>query len=233
VLDSIFFIAFLAGFYALFGTKMLGPSDLASAYGAEWRNTFRTAYIVMTVYGMFFFYGLFIDPSKVKGFLAFVTRIGIFRKYREKALDLGLEFVKASKEMARENLFFHLKAFALTISAWTSRFLLLVCLIVAIVHVSPEGFIENLVLFARIQAMYVMMALSPTPGGTGIAEFVFGGFLRDYVPIGIAFVIAFIWRLMAYYTYLLIGAVIVPNWIGKVIKKEKAAKVIYSDKPDK
>jgi hypothetical protein len=38
---------------------------------------------------------------------------------------------------------------------------------------------------------------------------------------------------MAYYTYLLIGAVIVPNWIGKVIKKEKAAKVIYSDKPDK
>ena len=70
--------------------------------------------------------------------------------------------------------------------------------------------------------MYVIMAFSPTPGGAGFAEVLFGGFLSDYVNSGtLALIIAFIWRLFTYYLYLLVGVVVIPNWIKNVINDRK------------
>jgi uncharacterized membrane protein YbhN (UPF0104 family) len=72
-------------------------------------------------------------------------------------------------------------------------------------------------LYARLQAMFIIMAFSPSPGGAGFAEFVFGDFLSDFVNIpSVALIIALVWRVMSYYLYLAAGAVIVPNWIRNV-----------------
>ena len=64
--------------------------------------------------------------------------------------------------------------------------------------------------------MYIVTLFSPTPGGAGIAEIVFGGFLSDYIPATTALVIAFLWRILTYYSYLLAGAFVVPNWINNL-----------------
>ena len=66
-----------------------------------------------------------------------------------------------------------------------------------------------------------MMAFSPTPGGAGFAEIVFNGFLSDYVPAGISIIIAFMWRGLTYYAYLIAGVVVVPNWIRNLINRRK------------
>ena len=72
--------------------------------------------------------------------------------------------------------------------------------------------------------MFVLIIFSPTPGGAGFVEYVFGNFLTDFVPIGIAPIISFIWRLFAYYSYLFVGAIIVPNWFRGVIARRNAVK---------
>ena len=73
--------------------------------------------------------------------------------------------------------------------------------------------------------MYAVTAFSPTPGGAGIAEVLFGGFFTDYISAGIATVVALVWRLITYYPYLIAGALIIPNWVGKVMayRNEAAA----------
>ena len=77
-------------------------------------------------------------------------------------------------------------------------------------------------LFSRLEMMFVIMAFSPTPGGAGFAEIVFFGFIKDYVPLkGIALIIASVWRLLTYYSYLLIGTIIIPNWIRNIINERK------------
>lgn len=55
--------------------------------------------------------------------------------------------------------------------------------------------------------------ISPTPGGTGVAEFAFNGFLQDFIPVGLARLLVVLWRLISYYPYLFIGAFVLPHWL--------------------
>ena len=97
--------------------------------------------------------------------------------------------------------------------AWSRRFLVVNALIIAIVPGGYGGLTDQLEIFGRQMAMYVIMAFSPTPGGAGLAEIVFDGFLSDFVPTGISLIIAFLWRLLTYYSYLFAGAIVVPAWL--------------------
>ena len=49
-----------------------------------------------------------------------------------------------------------------------------------------------------------------------MAEYLFGEMLSDYIKNGtLALSLAFLWRLISYYPYLIIGMIILPRWIGK------------------
>ena len=126
--------------------------------------------------------------------------------------------------MKQEKWSFHLAAFLSTATAWSCRFLLLNCLIIAIVDTTATDFLTQAGLYSRLETMFVIMAFSPTPGGAGFAEIVFGGFLSDYVPVGISLIIAFMWRGLTYYAYLFAGVIIVPNWVRKLLNKRKKKK---------
>ena len=74
---------------------------------------------------------------------------------------------------------------------------------------------DQLLIFGRQLTMWVILLISPTPGGAGVAEFAFNGFLGDLIPFGLAGILALLWRLFSYYPYLFIGALILPGWIQK------------------
>lgn len=85
---------------------------------------------------------------------------------------------------------------------------------------------QHFLIFARQLVMWIMMLVSPTPGGSGFAEFVFSKYLGEFLPsAGVAIAMAILWRLISYYPYLFIGAFIVPKWIarsfGKTSKQTK------------
>jgi uncharacterized protein (TIRG00374 family) len=82
---------------------------------------------------------------------------------------------------------------------------------------------DHFLLFARQLVISNMLLLSPTPGGSGIAEVLFKTYLGDFIPIGgaITIILALIWRLISYYPYLIAGAIIVPRWLRDNFKNNK------------
>ena len=71
-------------------------------------------------------------------------------------------------------------------------------------------------IFARQLLMWIMMLISPTPGGSGFSEWVFTQYLGDFIPeAGLTIALALIWRLISYYPYLFIGMYMLPKWIKK------------------
>lgn len=221
ILDTIFFVSTLPILVLLFGPNIIRPNLISWDNLDGWGYAFVGAYCLMATYGTLFFYGLFVNPKQLKRFLTWVTGFGFLKRYKEKAIKLGADIIVASKEMKREKWTFHLSAFLATATAWSCRFLLLNCLIIAIVDSTSIDFTTQASLYARLETMFVIMAFSPTPGGAGFAEIVFGGFLKDYVPQGISLIIAFMWRGLTYYAYLFAGVIVVPNWVRNLLNRRK------------
>src|SRR5690554_8116287 len=92
-------------------------------------------------------------------------------------------------------------------------------LIVTFFGVSWLNWDEHFLVFGKQLVIWIMMLVSPTPGGSGFAEYAFHGFLGYLIPAGTGIAMAFIWRLISYYSYLIIGVFILPKWIKKHITK--------------
>lgn len=223
VLDTMFFLSTLPILYLFFGPSMIRPHVAGEKLDA-WAYTFFVAYVMMFIYGSFFFYGLFKNPRQIKSLMMWFTNFKWLRRYKEKAAKLGDDIAIASVEIWKQKWTFHATAFLSTAAAWSCRFLLLNCLIIGFVNTTPVDFFTQSKLYARLETMFVIMAFSPTPGGAGFAEIVFNGFLNDYVPKGISLIIAFLWRLETYYAYLLAGVIIIPGWLANIIRKRKLKK---------
>jgi uncharacterized protein (TIRG00374 family) len=66
-----------------------------------------------------------------------------------------------------------------------------------------------------------MMMVFPTPGGTGLSEVIFLEYMKIFIPTGFVSIMTVIWRLICYYPYLFIGAVILPGWINRSFKHHR------------
>jgi uncharacterized protein (TIRG00374 family) len=221
VTDTFFFITTLIFLYLIVGPPMLRPGITSVTEIDRWGTSFLIGYVVMLIYGSFFAYGLFIDPHRPRKALEWVTRFRLLRRFREQALETGQEFVEASREVVRKTWQFHVLVGISTIVAWSCRFMLLICIVLAFVPGAVFDGVTQLIQFARIESMFVIMEFSPTPGGSGIAEYAVSEYLTDWVPAGIVLIVAFIWRLLEYYSYLAIGAIVVPNWLRKVYRRPR------------
>ena len=227
ILDTIFFLTTIPLLFFIIGPEIIRPNMQSFNDIDGWGFTFIGSYILMFTYGSIFFYAMFVNPKPMKKLLVAGTKLRWFRRWRHNAIDLGNDLIKASKEMKFKNWKFHLGGFLSTATAWSCRFLLLNCLVIAFVDTTPLDINSQVQLYARLEAMFVIMAFSPTPGGAGFAELVFFGFIKDYVSVkGVALLIASIWRLFTYYAYLLIGAVIIPNWIRTILNQRKKMRLL-------
>ncbi|MCB9081056.1 MAG: flippase-like domain-containing protein [Lewinellaceae bacterium] len=225
VLDSLFFLTNLPLLFLFFGANMIRPGLTGWQDLGGWGQYFVFSYLLMFAYSSVFYYGLFINPRQLKRLLTGVTRIRFLQRFQARAAQLGEEMIVASGELKKQTWYFHLAAFTATGVAWSCRFLLLNCLIIAFVTGIATDFWNQFALYARLETMFVIILFSPTPGGAGFVEVLFGGFLTDYVSNKtLATVISTIWRLLAYYSYLFAGVIIVPNWIRKRVNERRLRK---------
>ena len=233
ILDTAFFVLTLPVLFLLFGTNMIRPGMQTLGDMDGWGYYFILAYVLMLVYGSVFYYGLFHSPRQIRRLLVWVTGFKWLRRFRSNAEALGSEMILAGAELRREKFGFHALAFLSTATAWSCRFLLLSCLIVAFFPDLPRDVLTQLGLYARLETMFVIVAFSPTPGGAGFVEVLFTKFLTDYVPNATySTIIAFLWRLFTYYSYLLVGAFIIPNWLRQTLNRRKAkrrARIVQSE----
>jgi uncharacterized protein (TIRG00374 family) len=219
VLDSSFFILTLPVLLLLYGPPMLYPgmknySDVGLASG-----TFFVTYGLMFSYLSVLVFFLLIKPRYAKTVLNWLARWPFLKKWSARLTLLGEEFNLAAEEIRQRDWRYHLNVIIGTVGAWTCKFIMINCLIIAVVPSTPVDGATQAFIYARLVAMFIIMAFSPTPGGAGLAEMALVGFTSDYVPAGIGLVVALLWRGMAYYGYLLLGAIVVPGWVAAKVKK--------------
>ncbi len=229
-LDGLFFAIvapltyYMAGKDNLFSS--VDPNSInAVSFGKGLFYFFWLVYFCVLAYKVLIAYALFINPNSVKRLLIRIFSIRFLRKWRLGALDTGNQLLIASSELKNKHVKFWLGAFGATVVSWTARFTIVNCLILAFHDVKIDNAmaattqvipINDFIVYARQVVMGIIMLGSPTPGGSGVAEFMFTDFLSEFIPMGLASTLGFIWRLVSYYPYLIIGAIILPRWIKRV-----------------
>lgn len=216
--DELFFaiifplLLLFVGSNAIFGVEMGSQLMLFALIGFGVKLAFLLALS----------YGLFVNPHGLKWALSNIFRLPVLRRWRDGAIKAGDDIILSSAEIKHYNWSFWFKAFAATTLSWSSRYLVANALFMAFFAVG-----DHLLLFARQLAMWIMMLVAPTPGGSGFAEYIFSNFLGDIIPVdssmqvGAAALIALLWRVVTYYPYLLIGAVILPRWLRTRFKVKR------------
>jgi len=154
---------------------------------------------------------LFVLPRQFKKLIVFLFHFPFLRRWQSKAEKMGNDLITASKEMRGQSFAFWVKNLFVTFVAWTARFFIINCIIMAFM---PS--VDHFALFSRQMIMWVVMLISPTPGSSGIAEWMFSDYLGMFVLVGLAPLLAVIWRLMTFYYYLIIGSLVLPVWVRRV-----------------
>lgn len=172
---------------------------------------FIVAYCIKLLICVILIIGLFFHPQLIRSLIIRIFRLPFLRKWHKSAVKTGDDLMISAKEIKKKTFSFWWPPIVATILSWCSRYLVINALFMAFFHVD-----DNLLIFARQFVMWVVMIISPTPGGVGVAEYMFNEYLSDLIPfafIGIGPVIVLIWRLLTYYNYLCIGAILVPRWV--------------------
>ena len=178
-------------------------------------------YLLKLVYLIILSYGLFKNPRSLKYIIMKLFKWRILRKWRHDANEAGTDIIRNSKELRMKPFIFWFKTFGTTFLSWTSRYWLVNAILVAF-WFGNYDWGQHILIFARQLVMWIMMLVTPTPGGSGFAEFIFTEYLGNFLPgAGLAVALAILWRLISYYSYLLIGIFIVPRWIARNFGKSK------------
>lgn len=226
ILNTCFFIFSITFLLLIFGFNVIHPSFHSFNDNSQIGHTFLILFTVITTYGLLFAFGLFVSPVQFKKLLMLITSIPFLKKYRDGAIKMGDEMITASNEIKSWPVSYHLKLFGLTLLAWACRFLIVNCLLIALVTNANYHFYDQFKIFGRQVIMFIFMMFSPTPGASGFAEVFFGNFIGDYIPKSAAVIIALIWRFLTYYAYLIFGVIVLPQWLAGVMKKRREDRVI-------
>ncbi len=222
-LDELYFSLMFPIIFILFSNNDLFVIQGAETYINQFFYFALIGYLFKFSWTIFMAYSIFVNPKLIGKFISTIFKLWILKKWRNKAVKFGEDFKISSDQLKSKPLKFWLKAGLATFLSWTSRYWVLNFLILALVSSliieRVDYFVpiaEHLLIFARQLIMWIMMLVIPTPGGSGFIETVFLNYMADFIPVvGFVAIMALVWRLVTYYPYLIIGAIISPKWVNK------------------
>jgi hypothetical protein len=222
-LDELYFVImlplmlFIVGKTALFTTSLQGTgisflNELALFAGI--------GYTIIFIWVVLVGYGLFFNPEGISRLINKIFSLPIIKRWKEAAGRAGNDIIESSHQLKKRPFSFWIKAITATFLSWTARYWVVNAILVAFFTIN-----HHFLIFARQLVTWIMMIISPSPGGSGFAELILGRYISDQIPVdsliagNIALAIAIIWRIISYYPYLIIGALIVPGWIERKFVK--------------
>lgn len=230
LLDELFYILTVIVVLVAIGSEDLFPVSMQKTL---FGTTFGTQGIFWIGYGFIvvlttsILVAVFTLPRGFKYLLLQIFRLPILRRWRYHVINVGDDIITTSEELKGKPLKYWLKAFGATYVSWTARYIVVNFLILAFASADSgllNGFSDQVLIYARQLVMWVIMLISPTPGSSGVAEFAFSGFLKEFIPLGLVGALALLWRLISYYPYLFIGAIILPRWLRATSPKHKKSR---------
>jgi len=226
-LDELYFVLMFPVLFIFLGGDKLFMQD-SMLMGKPWylNELFLFAligYTIKLVWVILVAYGIFFNPEGLRKLIIKIFKLPVLKRWKEAAITAGDDIVSSSKHFLEKKAAFWIKAGLSTLLSWSARYFVANAILLAFFEVK-----EHFLIFARQLVMFIMMIISPTPGGSGIAEFIFSRYLSDFVPVSqdhiasTALAIALIWRAVSYYPYLIAGTIIGPGWVNRnFVKKNK------------
>jgi len=217
-LDELFFLVMCPLVFLFVPIHQIFNSS--SVIVSSFAYVFSFLYVSRLIWTCIMFIGIFKRPDWIKNILLTIFKLRILRRWYSNVELLTNNLVQASHDIGSHSFLFWVKAYGTTLLTWSSRFLVVNAVFMAF---SPAH-LHHLVVFARQMILWLFMVVSPTPGGSGVSEYAFKEYYSDifsslkYSNSAIIFV-TLIWRMISYYLYLLLGILVIPNWIKKTFAK--------------
>lgn len=190
----------------------------SSSFSLGLELTFWLIYGVIALWTLILFLGIIVWPHAIRLFLVKLFSLPLLRRWQTKIEDMGSNIVQTSAVLRRKPFMFWVKGFAATMLTWFSRYLVVNAIFLAFV---PSADPHQWLILARQLVVWVLLMVSPTPGGAGLSEWLFTEVYGTLIPsAALALFMAICWRLISYYVYLVIGTCIIPKWFRDSFSKE-------------
>lgn len=211
-LDGIFLAVMAPLMYFIVGRDALfaGLDTGSGPWDTGFFVWFWTVYFGILAYKLFVGYALFVNPVFVKRALVGIFSAPLLRRWRRQMVTTGDQLITAANGLKRKGWSYWWPALVATFASWTARYTIVNCILHAF---QPGSMLDDATIYGKQVVMGIIILLSPTPGGSGLAEFIFHDFLGMFIATGLAPALALLWRLMSYYPYIVIGIIILPRWI--------------------
>jgi uncharacterized protein (TIRG00374 family) len=223
MLDELFYIFMVPIVILVIGLDDLFVTDAGFLMNLGGQQAFVFGYIFIFALTTIITSAIFISPKGFKWIIVGLASLPFLKRWKNKAIQTGDDIITTSGEMKGKPLMFWVKAFGATVFSWSARFWVVNALIMAF-RTGSDQFThigDQFLIYGRQLVMWVILLVSPTPGGSGVAEYAFPIFLGEFIPSGLEMAIGLLWRLFSYYPYLFIGFIILPFWIRRVYVKSK------------
>lgn len=209
-LDELFFVISIPLVFLL-----IPYSDLFGFGTREFIDGIKIAfwivYAVIAVWTAVLFLGIIARPKAIRQFLVWLFSFKLLKRWLPAVSELVDNMVVTARSLRNRNFLWWLRGFAATAFSWTGRYLVVNALFLAFV---PEA--SQITVFARQFVVWALLMFSPTPGGSGLSEWLFKEYYGDLISgAGVVFVLAILWRLLSYYIYLIVGIFLIPSFLKR------------------
>lgn len=215
-LDEMFFVVIVPLLFIVVpGSEIFGFAP--GTVGAGIRISFWIVYGFVCAVTILLFCGIFISPGAIGTLLVRATGLRLLSRFRRDAEGARKAMIETGSDLRQRPLRWWVEPVVSTILTWSSRYLVVNALFWGFSTGVSQG-----VVFARQAVVWTLLTVSPTPGGSGLSEWLFTTYYGDLLSqASTVLVIAVIWRLLTYYVYLVAGALTVPSWIkgGKPLSR--------------
>lgn len=213
IFDNLFYVTSIPLVFAFVPLDFIFPPELAWMRASLW--WFWIGYSILLGITILLALSIFISPKIIAWTVHQIYKLPYLRRRKSKAEQFSTDIQLASENLQQKPLRFWFSLFGTTVWSWVSRFLVINFVLLAFIEL--QG-LDQLIILARQLVMWLALILTPTPGGSGVAEFAFSSLFADYMRYGggvSALALALIWRTLSYYPYLLIGSLILPKWLRR------------------
>lgn len=210
-LDEMFFVVFCPILILAIPFDELFASGADASFMNGLELVFWLVYAGIVCWAAILFMGIIVKPHAVARVIKRLFMWRYLKKWRRSAFDTANNMVSASSELRSCSRSWWLNVFGATVVSWFSRYL--------VVNALFWGFApgaSQFLIFGRQFVVWVVLMVSPTPGGSGISEWLFTTYYGDMLSsASTALVVALSWRIISYYIYLIIGTFLIPGYFSK------------------
>ncbi|MBD5213814.1 MAG: flippase-like domain-containing protein, partial [Bacteroidales bacterium] len=205
--DELFIVVSAPIVFTLIPYKSLFGFTTSGETAHDLQIGFWIVYGVIATWTLLLWLGIFKAPHKVKWLIVKLFSLPILRRWKQHVEKTTDDMVSTSKALKNTRFSVWLKTFGWTAFSWISRFLVVNALLYGV-----AGGIDQAIVFGRQLIVWVLLMFTPTPGGSGISEWIFKEYYGDMLSSGALIMVAALsWRFLTYYIYLGIGVFLLPS----------------------